>query len=52
MFDKLRWGMILSYWLWLDYRNIQSVRRHDWRLWIQILINTAVIAVIVLEEVL
>lgn len=50
--ESIKWFVILLYWLWLDYRNIQSVRRHDWRLWIQILINTAVIAVIVLEEVL
>lgn len=50
--SKAKWLAVLIYWLWLDYRSIQSVRRHDWRLWIQILINTAVIAVIVLEEVL
>lgn len=47
-----KWFMILLYWLWLNYRNIQTNKDNDWRLWVQILINTAVIAVIVLEEVL
>lgn len=47
-----KWFMILLYWLWLNYRNIQSVRRHDWRLWVQIGINTAVICLLVLEEIL
>lgn len=50
--SMIKWHAILAYWLWLSYRNIQTNKDNDWRLWVQILINTAVIAVIVLEEVL
>ena len=46
-----KWIMILLYWLWLDYRNTKAQNGHDWRLWVQIAINTAVICLLILEGV-
>ena len=46
-----KWMMILLYWLWLDYRNMKAQNGHDWRLWVQIAINTAVICLLVFEGV-
>lgn len=48
--SKVKWTLILMYWLWLDYRNIHACQSHDWRLWIQITINTLVILSLVLEK--
>lgn len=47
----IKWGAILVYWLWLDYRNIKAQEGHDWRLWVQIAINTVVILLLALEQV-
>ena len=47
----IKWIAILVYWIWLDYRNIKAQSGHDKLLWGQIVINTVVIALIVLEGV-
>lgn len=48
--SMIKWHAILAYWLWLNYRNIQTNKDNDWRLWVQILINTIVIGLILVEE--
>ena len=48
--EFIKWLAILIYWIWLDIRNSREYsKRHDWKLIVQIIINTAVIAIIIIE---
>ena len=47
--EQVKWSLILLYWVWLANRNMRSKNR-DWRLYVQIVINLAVIAVLVIER--
>lgn len=50
--QEIKWWLILSYWVWLGYRNFISCKpKFDWRLNIQTLINLLVILALILEEV-
>lgn len=49
--ELVKWSTILLYWIWLDIRNISdNHKRHEWKLFVQILINTAVILIIIMEN--
>lgn len=48
--EFIKWLAILIYWIWLDIRNSREYnKRHDWKLIVQIIINTAVIIIIIIE---
>lgn len=51
MIQIVKWFFIILYWIWLDIRNVFSYNStKDWKLIIQIAINTIVIFILVIEE--